>query len=539
MLPIPTQRAIALFLGCAGMWLVGLFTRSWAATVLGSGVAILLVAMLAATVPLGRRVRAQRLEFAWWLAQRDGPVAGAVVPHVPFQIRCYVRHRGVTPIELTRVEPIVASGAKVLDAEPAFIRVAPRARNEFSFSVVAQAAGRVVLHGLAVSLRGPLGLFDVPLYFPNALAIKVLPRTVAMRASLPAAMTGLPLDRPGRHRMKRRGGGTELHELREFQPGDPFKSIAWKASAKAGSLLVREVDQEVQQTLMLVLDVCGSMRGGDPGSRKLDFALELAAAQGRAWLDRGDRVGLLTVDGRVIGHVQAGEGPAHLIRIYDALLATTEVVDADLTALDDRAVVDLVARYVRHQDGLDFTPGKQQTWDVNALVQHVRSVLPSRASELPQAQTQAGAELRRFCRERGIQLPHRVMALAGDKSHALAGALRTVGGQTRVPQSIVLVTDLDGVVDYEPLRAAARLLSRRGHSLQVLVPDAEALAAPVSEGTLEHDLRVIYGRSEQRRLREAKQRFGKLGVTVSMVRPGQIGLGAQAHKGSKKKTWVA
>ena len=43
----------------------------------------------------------------------------------------------------------------------------------------AKAAGRVVLHGLAVSLRGPLGLFEVPLYFPNALAIKVLPRTVA------------------------------------------------------------------------------------------------------------------------------------------------------------------------------------------------------------------------------------------------------------------------------------------------------------------------------------------------------------------------
>ena len=171
---------------------------------------------------------------------------------------------------------------------------------------MAQAAGRVVLHGLAVSLRGPLGLFDVPLYFPNALAVKVLPRTVAVRASTLGVMTGLPLDRPGRHRMRRRGGGTELHELRELQPGDPFKSIAWKASAKAGQLLVREVDHEVQQTLLLVLDVSGSMRGGEPGERKLDFALELCVAHARAWLDRGDRVGLITVDGRVLGQRAAG-----------------------------------------------------------------------------------------------------------------------------------------------------------------------------------------------------------------------------------------
>lgn len=518
MLPIPTPRAIALFAGCVGMWAIGLFTRSWAATALGSGLAVLLAAVLAATIPLGRRVRAQRLEFAWWLAQREG--AGPVVPHVPFQIRCYVRHRGVTPIELTRVEPILAKSARVLDLSPACIRVAPLARNEFSFSLVAKAAGRVVLHGLAVNLRGPLGFFDVPLYFPNALAVKVLPRSVALRATVRPPMTGLPIDRPGRHRMRRRGGGTELHELRELQPGDPFKSIAWKASAKAGQLLVREVDQEVQQTLMLVLDVAGSMRGGQLGERKLDFALELCVAQARAWLERGDRVGLSCVDGRVIGHVPPGEGPAQLIRIYDALLATTEVVDADLTSVDDRAVIDLVARYVRHQDGLDFGHGRVG-WDVNALVQHVKSNIgPARSGELPQASSQAAAELRRFCRERGIALAHRPTPVSGDKAEGLSTALRLAGGHTRVPQTIVLITDLDGVVDYDVLRAAARLLARRGHTLNLLVPDAHALLPPAEDASALPELRTVYERAERRRVREATSRLAQLGIDVSVVRPG-------------------
>lgn len=529
MLPIPTTRAAAAFFGCLGMWLVGLMSRSWAATALGSALALLLVAVFSATVPLGRRVRAQRLEFAWWLASRETTVSGAVVPHVPFQVRCYVRHRGAHGIELTRVTPVLANGAKVIDEEPPAISVMPRARNEFTFTLTAQAAGRVVLHGLAVSLRGPLGLFDVPLYFPNALAIKVLPRTVAVRASTLGMMTGLPLDRSGRHRMRRRGGGTELHELREFLPGDPFKSIAWKASAKTGRLVVREVDQEVQQTLVLVVDACGSMRGGSAGERKLDFALELCVAHARAWLDRGDRVGLITVDGRVLANVQPGDGAAHLIRIYDALLASTEVVDADLTTLDDHEVASLVARYVRQQDGVDFTHGRRGTFDTAELAHYLRGLTPTKTGELPLAPTQAGAVFRRFCRERGIELPHRSAPPGGDKAICLASSVQLAAGNTRVPRSIVLLTDLDGIVDYAPLLATARLLTRRGHSLHVLVPHAEALTRPASNA-LEQDLRAIYGRAEQRRLREAKQQLGPLGVSLSLVAPDQLALTANRRK---------
>lgn len=529
MLPLPTSRAYAAAAGCVGMWLVGLLTQSWAATALGSASTLLLVMLLAATVPLGRRVRAQRLEFAWWLAQREGLLSGAVVPNVPFQVRCYVRHRGTTPLELTRIEPVVASTASLHEPKPTRVPVPPRTRTEFVFTMSAKTAGRLVLHGLAVSLRGPLGLFEVPLYFPNALTIKVLPRTSLLRTGKPNVLTGLPMDRPGRHRMRRRGGGTDLHELRDFQPGDPFKSIAWKASARTGQLLVREVDQEVQQTLVLVLDVAGSLRGGKPGQRKLDLALELAASLSHAWLDRGDRVGLMTVDGRLLANVAPGEGPAHLLRLYDALLATTEVVDGDLTAVDDAAVLNIVARYVRHQDGVEFPEPRVRGWDMAALARHVRTLSSARNLELPQAQSPAGAELRRFCRERGLSLPHRATSLQGDKARGLSAALRLTGGRTRAPLSIVMISDLDGILDYEPLVAAARLLTRRGHSLRVLVPEASALTAQ-GEDALSDTLEAIYRRVEQRHVREARQYFSRFGVQVTEVRHGLFSISGGAPR---------
>ena len=46
------------------------------------------------------------------------------------------------------------------------------------------------------------------------------------------------------------GSGTELRELRELRPGDPFKSIAWKASARSGKLLVREVESVLADAVL-------------------------------------------------------------------------------------------------------------------------------------------------------------------------------------------------------------------------------------------------------------------------------------------------
>ena len=520
MLPIPTQRAWAAASGGVGLWLIGLSAQSWLAATLGSGVFIGIACVLAASIPLGRRVRAQRLEFAWWLGQRDATGSAAVVPHVPFRIRCYVRSRGKQAIDLTAVQPITADSTRLVAPKAGRVRVAAQARSEFSFVMVSDAAGRVVLHGLSVALRGPLGLFSVPLYFPNLLTIKVLPRTALLKTREHQIKSGLPVDRSGRSRLRRRGGGTDLHELRDFQPGDPFKSIAWKASARRGHLLVREVEQEVQQTLVLVLDVAGSMRHGRPGRRKLDFALELSASEARAWLDRGDRVGLVVIDDRVITHVVPGEGPAHMLRLYEALLGTTEVVDADLTAVDDTEVSEMVARYVRHQDGLEFL-AKGGGYDMAALARHARErgSASERSGDLPRAASLAGAQLRRFCKEHGIILPHTDRPLSLDKSPGLMAGLKLAGGHTRAPRTILCVSDMEDVADYTTLSATARLLQRHGHDLAFWLPAQQHPPPRPGDEASFHYHRLLTRRDDHQ-MRKARSHFGKLGVPVSVVRPG-------------------
>lgn len=515
MLPLPTTPATLLLLGALATVAAGIAFASASAAVLGGAVLVGLSLALAVTMPLGRRVRRHRLEFAWWLGHADpGSGGGAVIPGKPFEVRCFLRHRGAMRITLGGLNPLIARGARVLGEDPPVLPLAPNARTEFGFRLIAPAAGRVVLHGLAVTLPGPLGLFEVPLYFPNPLVIKVLPQAAARVRAAPRTITGRPVERSGASLLSPAGSGTELRELRELRPGDPFKSIAWKASARAGKLLVREVEQEVQETRYVLCDVSGTMRGGELGRRKLDFAVEAAASEARRALDRGDRLGLITVDGRILAHVPPDDGPPQLLRIFEALLAATEAVDEDLTEVDDDEVAAVVGRYVRQQDGVDFSLDRGTRWNVSLLLRHVEEALASAGDTPPaRASSPAGAALRRFCRARGIPLPYRPDPRDGAKAPGLAEALRVAGGRSKTPMSILVVTDLDGLGDPTPMEDAIRLVRRHGHAVSVVVPDGSTFVhLPV--GRLQKDLFRVYVRNERRRFEEARRRLAPLGVHV-------------------------
>ncbi|UJR79031.1 DUF58 domain-containing protein [Sandaracinus amylolyticus] len=524
MLPIPTRTAVAVFFAVLVCLVVGALAGSLAATVIGATGMIGLAAALAATMPVGRRVRRQRLEFAWWLGHGDpGAGGGAVVPGAPFDVRCFMRHRGLEPLLLASLEPIVPGGATRVDDEADSLALAASARTEFTFRFVAPAVGRVVLHGLAVTLHGPLGLFAVPLYFPNPLVIKVLPQAAARMPTQARVMPGLPVERSGAALLAPHGGGTELRELREMRPGDPFKSIAWKPSARRGKLLVREVDQEVQETRYVVLDASGTMRGGEPGRRKLDHAIEAVAAEARRTLASGDRFGVITVDGRVLAHVAPRDGAAHVLRVFDALLAATEVVDQDLTDVDDDEVCAIVGRYVRQQDGVDFSvapsgrPGSG-AWNVSLLVRHVGKALAAEeAKEEPVvASSPATAMLRRFCRVRGIPLPYRPDPRDGSKGPGLAASLRELVQKSFGPMSITVITDLDGLGDPAPLVAAVKLLRLHGHEVTFVVPDGPSFTS-APRTPLEKDLVEVYARGERRRADEMRALLAPMGVALTIA----------------------
>ena len=71
---------------------------------------------------------------------------------------------------------------------------------------------------------------------------------------------------PGIHRLRRAGGGSELLDLRDYQPGDPPKMIAWKVSARRDKLITKEFENDVPVRCVLFLDTSEGVRLGPPGT---------------------------------------------------------------------------------------------------------------------------------------------------------------------------------------------------------------------------------------------------------------------------------
>jgi uncharacterized protein (DUF58 family) len=517
MFPIPSRHAVLCFVAGTLLALLALATRNAPLAVLAGGVFIGLGLAFAGSVSLGARLRRDRLEFSWWHTHRQADaLGGAALRGVPFQVRCMLRNQGPRPVELQAPRPVLSEALSLVVPPPDALWLPERSRGEFELTLRADAAGRAVLHGLAVSVPGPLGLFLAPLYFAIPLTLKVLPRAATRGRARGPQGGSLPVERSGAASLRRPGSGTELRELRELRPGDPFKTIAWKTSAKLGRLVVREVEREVQQSLFVVLDVGGAMRAGAPGARMLDHALEIAALAARSAVERGERVGFLAFDGRTLVHVAQGEGLRHMIRLYDALLQLTELVDEDCTELDDAAVVERVGGYLRLQEALELPrPGQAS---LEPLLRHARRALQAETHPHEvQASSPELALLRRFCRLRGIDLGYRAERPGAERSAAFAQALLTVGAGTRMPRTLLVLSDLDGVALDAHLERPLRLLHAHHHALRFLLLDPTSYAVAPQPG-LASDLHRVFGLQAERRLRDARRWLGRMGLASLAVR---------------------
>jgi uncharacterized protein (DUF58 family) len=350
MLPIPSRTAALAFAGCAGMLAVGLLARVPAVVTLAAMAMLGIIAAAGATLMLPARLRRQRLELAWRISHEGN----ALVRGSAFAVRCRLRHGGRTPLIADDVAAVASDFVASADEPPRSIRIEPGTDGDFELDFTARACGRAVLHGLALSVRGPAGLFSAPLYFASPLTVRILPRAAAQAAL--AFDWSLSTDMSGARPTRRAGTGTEIAELREHRPGDALKLIAWRASAKAGRLMVREMEHEAQATLSIIVDVGPSMRGDRPGWRPLDRAIDVAALSARGALEQGDRAGLLTVDTKILRQVAARDGVAHAARIYEALLSASEATSTDDDAPDARARSEGLALALREAAGRQRAP---------------------------------------------------------------------------------------------------------------------------------------------------------------------------------------
>ena len=117
-----------------------------------------------------------------------------------------------------------------------------------------------------------------------------------------------------------KGRGMSFDEVREYMPGDDPRSIDWNVTARTGDAYVKTYVEERELTVMVMVDISGSMAFGTVQDEKRVVAARLAAMMAFSAISNGDRVGLVAFTDEVECYVPPKKGRKHVLRIIDEIL---------------------------------------------------------------------------------------------------------------------------------------------------------------------------------------------------------------------------
>jgi uncharacterized protein (DUF58 family) len=349
-----------------------------------------------------------------------------------------LRNRGMDEVRGVAIRPISSSMLETT-IEPTVVDLPAGARVRVDVKVKAKRVGRWGVHGLALEVRGtPLGgegLYEVPLLFANPYGVEVLPRALHVMVTSPKGGRSRRSSEVGRP-ANFAGEGDELRELREHSPGDPFKRIAWKASARRGQLLVREMEREERDIVWIVLDASVELWAGVEGRSPLDEGVDEIGALAARHLGRGDHVGLVVCASRLRSWIEPDGGAQQAQKLASALASAASMVDADRSDLDEVEVAQRVAEHARPLDprGLvDIPKG-----DLDALARRADQlrVRAPFAPRLPYAATPREQSLRQYIAAFGVEVPPRAEGERERTEAALTQVLERLAAEKPRPSVV-------------------------------------------------------------------------------------------------------
>lgn len=118
-----------------------------------------------------------------------------------------------------------------------------------------------------------------------------------------------------------KGRGMEFSEVREYQFGDDIRSIDWNVSARFGHPFVKIFEEERELTVMLIVDMSGSLVFGSIDKTKQQIAAELSAILAFSALKNNDKVGLILFTDRIEKFISPKKGKSHALRIIREVLS--------------------------------------------------------------------------------------------------------------------------------------------------------------------------------------------------------------------------
>lgn len=235
----------------------------------------------------------------------------------PLKVSVKLVNGSLTPLESIEIHDSYPPLFKLVEGSSIAVTIVPsKGYAELSYQVI-PVLGKHCFGSPVLRVRDPAGLFseDLELGVKECIVVQPLYKPIMRKTILPGAiyMPG------GRSLTRRRGIGTQFIETREYVPGDDYRLIEWKATARTGRLMVREFEQETGLEVILILDTRSSMSYGIIGKTKFEYMIRGTAAIAEHLIRRGDLVGLAYSSKTSTAIIRPARGKAHMSTLIRTL----------------------------------------------------------------------------------------------------------------------------------------------------------------------------------------------------------------------------
>ena len=124
----------------------------------------------------------------------------------------------------------------------------------------------------------------------------------------------------GQYHSAFKGRGMAFSEVREYQFGDDVRDIDWNVTARFHRPYVKVFEEERELTVMLLIDVSGSLDFGTQKQMKRDMVTEIAATIAFSAIQNNDKIGVVFFSDKIEKYIPPKKGRKHILYIIRAML---------------------------------------------------------------------------------------------------------------------------------------------------------------------------------------------------------------------------
>ena len=124
----------------------------------------------------------------------------------------------------------------------------------------------------------------------------------------------------GQYHTAFKGRGMAFSEVREYQYGDDVRDIDWNVTARFNRPYVKVFEEERELTVMLLIDVSGSLDFGTRQQMKRDMAVEIAATLAFSAIENNEKIGVVFFSDKIEKYIPPKKGRKHILYIIREIL---------------------------------------------------------------------------------------------------------------------------------------------------------------------------------------------------------------------------